>query len=278
MPVLTPIIAESSVYFDKPQVVSNEVPKEYQTALPFPHAVFDDFLPSEVIQRLSDEFGGRNQEHAYERNQERFKYTYNPDSDISPFCKSVFYAFNSRHFIKWLEQVTGIEKLIPDPLFTGGGFHETRRGGHLSVHADFNLHKQLNLLRRVNVLIYLNDDWSEEFGGNLELWDEGMSQAVQKVSPLMNRCVVFSTTETSYHGHPEPLNCPEDRSRRSIALYYYTSSPSIFQERKVRTTDFKVRPESEDKQDFRTKLFDLILDLTPPIISRNALKVLSKQR
>jgi Rps23 Pro-64 3,4-dihydroxylase Tpa1-like proline 4-hydroxylase len=91
------------------------------------------------------------------------------------------------------------------------------------VHADFNRHEKLNLDRRLNLLLYLNRDWKEEYGGHLQLWTRDMGRCVVKVLPVFNRCVVFSTTDFSYHGHPDPLTCPPGRTRKSIAMYYYTN-------------------------------------------------------
>ena len=91
------------------------------------------------------------------------------------------------------------------------------------MHADFNWHKQMRLDRRINLLIYLNKDWQPEYGGNLELWDAAMSHKVAEYAPLFNRCVIFNTTDKSFHGNPKPVSCPPDRSRRSLAFYYYTN-------------------------------------------------------
>jgi Rps23 Pro-64 3,4-dihydroxylase Tpa1-like proline 4-hydroxylase len=113
--------------------------------------------------------------------------------------------------------------LLPDPYYTGGGLHQIRPGGLLEVHADFSYHTKLRLDRRINVLIYLNKDWKEEYGGHFELWDREVTRAVKKILPIFNRCAIFSTTSTSFHGHPLPLACPADRNRKSIATYYYSN-------------------------------------------------------
>ncbi len=97
------------------------------------------------------------------------------------------------------------------------------RGGFLKVHADFNWHPKLKLDRRLNVLIYLNRDWKDEYGGALELWDRSMTGPEKSVLPVFNRTVVFSTTDFSYHGHPHPLACPEATTRKSVSLYYYSN-------------------------------------------------------
>jgi hypothetical protein len=130
---------------------------------------------------------------------------------------NLFALFNSSAFVSFLEEMTGFDGLIPDAGFEGGGLHETKPGGHLSIHADFNLHQKLGLIRQLNLLIYLNDDWSPAYGGNLELWDQAMNAGEIAVAPELGRAVVFTTALDSYHGHPDPLACPPDRSRRSMA-------------------------------------------------------------
>ncbi|MFM8411426.1 MAG: 2OG-Fe(II) oxygenase, partial [Alphaproteobacteria bacterium] len=110
-----------------------------------------------------------------------------------------------------------------DPWFDGGGLHETLPGGFLDVHADFNFHGAWFLDRRLNVLVYLNHGWREEWGGCLELWDRDLSRCVKKVVPAFNRTVIFATDDTSFHGHPEPVRCPPGTTRKSVAMYYYSN-------------------------------------------------------
>jgi hypothetical protein len=124
--------------------------------------------------------------------------------------------------LKALETLTGEGPLISDPYYDGGGLHQIERGGHLAVHSDFARPTHLPIYRRLNLLIYLNRDWDEAFGGKLELWSRDGKEKVKDVLPVANRAVIFTTDTTSYHGHPEPLTCPPDRSRRSLALYYYS--------------------------------------------------------
>jgi hypothetical protein len=153
----------------------------------------------------------------------------------------------------------------------GAGFHEIKNGGHLSVHADFNHHKPMNLERRINVLIYLNKDWKVEYGGQLELWDDDMKACQKSVVPLFNRCVVFNTTSTSNHGNPNAINHPQGIPRRSIALYYYTSTWS--DEKRGHTTQFQARPGSADKKDYQVKRDEFLREITPPFIYRTMRKV-----
>ena len=134
---------------------------------------------------------------------------------------------NGPHFIRWLELVTGMSGLEADPYLEGGGVHQIPRGGFLKLHTDFNWHRRLQRHRRINLLLYLNERWEADWGGELELWNEAEigkidGQAGACYAPLFNRMIIFATTDFSYHGHPRPLECPPDVTRNSIALYYYS--------------------------------------------------------
>jgi hypothetical protein len=241
--------------------------RAYNSAEPYPHIVIEDFLPPAVLDRCLAEFPGQTAipETSFNRAQERLKMTFNPDT-LGSFARHLFYSFNSKPFICVLENITGINGLIPDPYFMGAGFHQILSGGHLSVHSDFNHHKPMNLERRINVLIYLNKDWRAEYGGQLELWPEDMTRCFKSVVPTFNRCVIFNTTSNSNHGNPQPINHPEGVPRRSMALYYYTSTWGA--EKHEHTTHFQVRPGTADKSDWRVKAVETLHDLTPPILLR----------
>lgn len=245
---------------------------QYVNADPFPHIVIDDFISPDVLNACLEFFPDAPDpdSQTFDRDQERYKTSFNPDF-LPGQLRSFFYALNSQPFIAFLENMTGVKGLIPDPYYLGGGFHETRQGGHLSVHADFNLHAKLRLERRLNLLIYLNKGWEEDYGGALELWDVEMKSCVRRVVPEFNRCVVFSTNATSFHGHPAPINHPQNKPRRSIALYYYTATWDGTA--REFTTQFKKRPDSEDKIDWRVKRDELVNDLFPPVLVRNFRRV-----
>lgn len=248
--------------------LGKELTATYQAASPFPHIVIDDFLPAatldKVIHLFTDVQPGED-DFTFDRPQERYKTSYQPDN-LNDDLRTLFYSFNSRPFIKLMENITGIKGLIPDPYFLGAGIHEIKQGGHLSVHADFNHHLPMNLERRINVLIYLNKDWKPEYGGSLELWDENMTEREHDITPLFNRCVIFNTTSNSQHGNPQPVNHPDGISRKSIALYYYTSTWDG--SKRGHTTQFQVRPGSRDRRDWRTILREIKSEVLPPIISR----------
>jgi hypothetical protein len=243
-----------------------ELATVYNVAAPFPHIVIDDFLPPIILERCLDLFPSRNAtDTQFDRAQERYKVQYNPDT-LPDELRTLFYTFNARPFIRVIENITGIKGLIPDPYFLGAGFHETATGGHLSIHADFNHHKPMNLERRINLLIYLNKEWQADYGGELELWDQGMQQKVVNTVPLFNRCVIFNTGSDTYHGNPKPVNHPQGLPRRSIALYYYTAT--WIGPKRDRTTQFQIRTGTTDRVDWRVKSRELVVDLLPPLLQR----------
>jgi Rps23 Pro-64 3,4-dihydroxylase Tpa1-like proline 4-hydroxylase len=253
--------------------------EEYSKNQPFPHIVIDNFLPPNILEAVLDEFPkpGSIDWQSFQTAAEK-KLASKHEQQMGDATRTLLYQFNSSTFITFLEILTGIDGIIPDPHFEGGGLHQIERGGFLKMHVDFNRHAKLNLDRRLNLLVYLNQDWKEEYGGYLELWDQNMTQCAKKILPIFNRCVVFTTTDFSYHGHPEPLTCPEDRTRKSLALYYYTNGRPAEElaGHKQHSTIFMARPEdSFDPEELSSSSFKTVLKkFIPPILidARNALK------
>ena len=246
---------------------------EYSFAEPFPHIVIDNFLPRELADACLANFPRERMatDRIYESGYAgQFKRQVFP-GDCNGFNRELFSFLNSALVLQFLEAMTFIRKLVADPYFEGGGFHEISRGGKLGVHADFRIHEQLNLQRRLNMLIYLNKDWQPQWGGELELWDRGMKAKVRAVQPVFNRCVVFSTDADSFHGHPEPLACPDGVTRKSMALYYYTASERIHEEVPANSTMYRARPgDSSDiqRETRRLRTQNYIKDWLPPAVFR----------
>jgi hypothetical protein len=196
----------------------------YAGARPFPHVVIDGLFDDDLLKAIVAEFPGPD-EIEWKRfdNPREKKLGYWHESALRPALQLFLYEMNAPPVLHFLEALTGIGGLIPDPYYGGAGPHQIMPGGFLKVHADFNRHPLLNLDRRLNLLVYLNEGWREEWGGHLELWPEDMSRCARRIAPVFNRTVVFSTTDRSFHGHPAPLACPGDRSRKSVSFYYYTN-------------------------------------------------------
>lgn len=217
--------------------------ERYSNATPFPHIAIDDFLRPEILDAVVRDFPSWDAgQWEVMADKDQKKFAANVVSKMAPSVRRVLYFLNSREIVNFLEKLTGIEGLIPDPHYAGGGCHELRPGGFLKVHADFNWHQKLRLDRRINLLVYLNKEWQPDFGGSLELWDATMSHKVAEYAPLFNRCVIFNTTDDSYHGNPVPVNCPPGRSRQSLAFYYYTNGRPAGEVSQSHGTLFKNRP------------------------------------
>jgi hypothetical protein len=215
----------------------------YGSAEPFPHTVIDDFLPLDLANRLLEEFPDPTRiDWKRQENPRSKKLSTEVLDEVNSFTYQFLNHFNSPSTLRFLERLTGIKGLVPDPYFVGGGLHQIERDGYLKIHADFNMHPTLKLDRRINLLLYMNKDWKEEFGGHLELWDRTMSKCVKKVLPVFNRCVVFNTLDWAYHGHPEPLTCPPGWTRKSLALYYYTNGRPAEEKSAEHGTLYKPRP------------------------------------
>jgi Rps23 Pro-64 3,4-dihydroxylase Tpa1-like proline 4-hydroxylase len=225
--------------------------KAYQNALPFPHIYIDNFMDPAILSKAEEAFPKPEAFDFYKYdNPLEKKLAFDQLSKLPEPIVDILIALNSAPFLHFLEEITGIDGLIPDPYYRGGGIHQILKGGKLDVHIDFNKHQKLKLERRLNVLIYLNKGWKEEYGGNFEIWkghkENGqhiLESCETKILPLFNRLAMFNTSEKSYHGHPEVLNCPEGWTRRSIATYYYSVDRPLEEQTEAHSTTFIKRPE-----------------------------------
>ena len=206
------------------QQLAQQHHEAHQKADPFPHSVIDNFLPPEVCDGLLGEFPSpRGKEWQQIDKRDHKKLAAQKISQLGEFTRNVMHELNGPSMLAFLEALTGITGLIPDPYLEGGGLHQIERDGFLKIHADFNIHPQLKLDRRLNLILYLNKDWKDEYNGHLELWDREVKNCVQKILPVCNRAVVFNTTDFAWHGHPERLLCPPGWTRKSVALYFYSN-------------------------------------------------------
>jgi len=228
-------------------LIAKKEKEKYISAYPFPHITIKNFFSNDFLSQVLNDFPDLSKLHATQNynNQNEIKFANNKYDNFSDKIKFFFDFLNSGTFLYFLQSLTSIkETLISDPYLNGGGLHEIKRGGVLKIHTDFNRHPFLDLDRRINVLIYLNKSWQETYGGHLELWDKNMKVCGKKILPDFNTMTIFSTTDYSNHGHPDPLNCPADLSRKSIATYYFSKGRpknEIINKHKKNRTFFKNR-------------------------------------
>lgn len=258
------------VAFDATDILDQNISpwkEAYRSASPFPHIVIDGLFPPALLEQVVEEI-----RHSQPEPEKNFygsfrKHRISELRNMGPTTRRFIEEMNSAPFIEFMEQLTGVDHLIPDPHLEGGGVHQIGPGGLLKIHTDFNWHRKLKLHRRLNVLVYLNPGWEDAWGGKLELWDKDMTACGSRIAPIFNRMVVFSTTDFSYHGHPEPLAVPEGMMRNSIALYYYSAERPAEEVafRQSTMTNYRERPGERFERDQLRRTAHQVMLRTPLI-------------
>ncbi len=207
------------------ELAIRQLAQVYRKADPFPHTVIDGFLSEDFLDEVVHDFDAIPDSHwqVFEKEGYAYKLECREMEHLGSRGRQIFYELNSPPFLRYLEKLTGITGLVPDPYLMGAGFHKIPRGGKLAVHADFNWYEHFKLYRRVNLLCYLNKEWQDDYNGHLELWDKTLEHCVKRVAPVFNRAVIFNTTDSSFHGYPGEIQCPEGMHRKAVTLYYYTN-------------------------------------------------------
>jgi 2OG-Fe(II) oxygenase superfamily len=217
------VIEKIMAVFDDPDYARLAVDNAllYKVRYPTPHASFDDFLPAGIVHRIAGAFPSKSAEgwtvHSNAHADRKFL---GDETKANPLFRAFMQATSSRQFLLFLETLTGIQGLIPDPYYIGGGAMTAGRGDKLDMHLDFNWHYKLHAHRRCNALFYLTPDWNPEWDGRLVL---GKEQSARYL-PHFNRCIVFTTSEESWHGQPDPIICPPGELRRVFSAFYYTAA------------------------------------------------------
>ncbi|MFL6451973.1 MAG: 2OG-Fe(II) oxygenase [Bryobacteraceae bacterium] len=197
----------------------------FHAAKPYSHLVMQDLFNPQALRLVLEEWPVKDQnvEKHDDGTYVKKKTGTTWKTKFGPHTQRYFNELSSPAFLQTLQKVTNMWGLIPDPYMFGGGLHATATGGKLAVHADYNKHPFFKLDRRLNLLIYLNEGWTEKNGGWLELWDREMKSCVKRILPEFNQTVLFATDRYSFHGQPEPVVGPPNLWRKSIALYYFSN-------------------------------------------------------
>ncbi len=200
--------------------------QNYVQQKPFRFIVIDDFFKKDAAELIYQSYPSINQGNwrgiTYMNQMNKFELS---DFSQLPLWSKFFEELNSNGFIEWLEKLSGInEPLIADKSLFGAGLHQSVNDAFLNVHVDYNIHPHTQYHRRLNVLIYMNKEWKKEYGGYIEFWDfsGNKKSLIESFMPSFNRCLIFETNEISFHGHPKPLRLPQNESRKSISVYYYS--------------------------------------------------------
>jgi len=244
-----------------------EMKNKFNNSYPFPFVIIPNFFKTNVADEIynsfpkiegSDKNLWKNQGwHIYD-NPIEGKLTiddYKIMNNYGEILSNMWETLESADFIETISNITGIENLEKDPYRHGAGLHCHPPGGKLEMHLDYSIHPITGKERRLNLLIYMNKDWNDDWGGNLELW-EGNNDTMTKgpihsISPKYNQAILFRTSDVSWHGMPEPIKCPLGNSRKSIAIYYVSENRKDANKRNK--ASFQARPTDpirEDKNNF----------------------------
>jgi len=222
-----------------------EIKAQYQSKKPYRFVMFENFFSPEqaelIYQNYPPVVESKWDGTTYINQKNKFQKT---KFEAGSVMENLFKELNSKKFLNWLQEISDIEdELLADDELVGGGLHQSITGAFLNVHVDYNLHPTTKFHRRINVLVYMNKEWRDEYEGHVELWDlsNNHKTLLAKYAPTFNRCVIFETNEISFHGHPKPLKTPANINRKSIATYYYT----------------RTRPENEIAPDHNTHYVNL---------------------
>lgn len=219
-------VVERMIPVDRLMAAKDKLRDEFRAGKPYPHVVIDDFFDPDVLERVMGDFPSQSGRDWIKYDTENeIKQTSRGIADLSAFTQTFFMQICAEPMMGFLRYVTDHQDLVPDPMFHGGGLHETFRGGWLNVHVDWTQHPVLPLARRLNLIIYLNRDWDTAWGGALDLCDFVTKKAGASVAPIFNRAVIFETNDQTLHGFPDPITCPVDHSRKSISLFYWSPDP-----------------------------------------------------
>ncbi len=275
----------NSAYGDLEEI-AQAYKSSFQNADPFPNIHFRNFFNEEILDSVLEELQNVDKTDGISfKSLNEVKFVSKGELYFGDKTKAFIHFLNSQPFLQFLQIISLIEEtLIPDSYLEGGGLYETKKGGFVKIHADINKHRLTQLDKRLHLMVFLNKDWKQEYGGDYELWNKDMTHCVKKVLPEFNSLFFFTTTDDSYHGSPDPLQCPENRSNKSVSLFYYSNgrpSNEVNEGFHDHSINYKFRKgnKADNKMAVYNALLDvknIIIDLTPPVITFLAKKIFKK--
>lgn len=242
---------------------------EFEAGKPYKHVKIDGFLDPAFADTLYQNFPGLDKMSRKYAGLNEHKAEGSGFEHFDPVFTVLRDELNKPEFYKALSSITGIEDLYSVEDAMGAGVHQGGDGSYLDIHIDFNIHHLRNIHRRVNLLIYLNKNWQDSYGGAIELWNKDVTVCEKTYMPLFNRCVIFETSEISYHGYGK-VSLPPGESRKSFYGYYYTDlreGASSYHD-----TVFKARPEEGAVKKIKTDVKETLKNTAKKILKKAGVK------
>jgi hypothetical protein len=246
----------------------------FAEAKPFRHIVIDDMFQPAMLNRVLDEVPPINRDNFIAHHDDhQTKFGLRSAIALKDEGYQLAAFLHSAAFLYLLSEITGIWGLLPDPYMQGGGYHVIPPGGKFDVHLDRKTDYATGLRRRLAFITYLNKDWKPEYGGQLELWNPEGTHCEASIVPVFNRTIIFEVADGNYHGHPNPVAAPDNRPRKSFAVYYHTVGEGKAGV-DLRSSIFAPSYTSTPKQ----KLTALARDFAPPVLLRGMRNLRAKIR
>src|SRR5215475_892626 len=247
----------------------DELSESYRSALPYPHLILDGLFPTSTLKSMIEELPPLTSEKwFYESNERMSKYFFRSAVDLGDSAFQFISMVHSAGFLRFLSEITGVEALLPDPYLTGAGYQVYPSGGTFDVHADRNMDFYCGLERRLVMLIYLNRDWKESFGGQLELWDKDGTRCEKVIEPMFNRTVMFEIGDKNFHG-VRPI-VGRDVFRSSMILYFHTANHNLVPHESIFTPT-----QHRNKKGVIKRIGK---EITPPFITKLAQRYVAKRQ
>jgi Rps23 Pro-64 3,4-dihydroxylase Tpa1-like proline 4-hydroxylase len=242
---------------------------QFEKAHPYKHVVIDHFLNDGFAEDLYAHFPGLD---LMTRNYNGLNEHKSEGSGFDRFHPSFSHLrsqLNTPEFQKAISTITGIDGLFSVEDALGMGVHQGGNGSYLDIHIDFNIHHVRKIHRRTNLLIFLNKNWQDSYGGKVEMWNANVSKCEQSYLPGFNRCVIFETNDISYHGYGK-INVPEGETRKSFYAYYYT--PLAENHPTYHDTVFKARPEEGTLKKIKTDVKETLKNSVKRVLLKVGVK------
>ena len=207
---------------------------KFQSASPFGNVVINDFLRSDIAEKVFKSFPSNYEEWHNYNNPLEVKCAYDDIDNMDKSIQKVFLALSTQYAINKFSYITGIENLEYDPCLHGAGLHAHPRNGRLQLHLDYEKHPILiDKERRLNIILFLTKDWKKEWNGSNQLWNQNLTKAEVCTEVKFNTAIIFQTNNISWHGLPDKIQCPENVFRKSLAYYYISDLVSKAEEDKI---------------------------------------------
>lgn len=212
----------------------------YHSGQKIKSCIIEDLLPIDLATLVYNSFP-RKEEMMLKKSLRENKYVAAQMNKHNPILEEAIYAFQDSRIIGVIADITGLKDLRPDAKLYAGGVSLMAKDNFLNPHVDNSHDKDRNLYRVLNLLYYVTPDWRVEYGGNLELWDNGPKNQQRTLHSKFNRLIVMATDRGSWHSVSQVLH---DGSRCCVSNYYF-SSYSPEEQEYFHVTSFRGRPEEK---------------------------------